>query len=98
MACNCVNDLEKQYEAHIKTQLKIEEVDSDFKAEFVGRVFTFSRSGRSIDSSPLALKFATEYRRKKGDGTPYKNLTKEENLVTIKFCPFCGVEHKGVEE
>ncbi len=79
--CNCFDDVLKKVEDSIKCKNELE-VKWQNKMYYLGE-------GNHI---PVSLKIQSEWRQTKVNGQPYRNKTKEEVNVKMKFCPMCGVE------
>ena len=78
--CNCLKRVLKELEPKLKPKEEVLE----FKIGWKGQVLRFD------GGCPVGLYVESEYRSVKVNGTPYKNMTKNENFVAMSFCPFCG--------
>ena len=83
--CNCNDEMESKIKDKILESL---EPHSEFDCNWDGKVFRFD--GKNGD---VMLKLNYEYRGIKTNGEPKKNMTKSYVNISMKFCPFCGVEY-----
>ncbi|HDY7638927.1 TPA: hypothetical protein RQK07_003323 [Vibrio vulnificus] len=81
--CNCFSENLERIKEKVTAQLP--EGATDLSVEWEGYSFFFSG-----DHVPVNPRILIEYRKKKKDGTPAKNLTKDVVGMLCQYCPFCG--------
>ena len=86
--CNCLNTVLEKTEEKLKPSKKI----LDWKIYWKDQVFRFD------GGCGVGLRIAYEYRLLKKDGTPMKNLRKNDIFIAMSFCPFCGESLKEAKD
>ena len=83
--CNCNAQNLEVMKGHILKQLP---EHTEFDANWSHGVFRLD--GKSGD---VMMNMKYEYRKVKTNGTPAKNMSRSDINLTMKYCPFCGVEY-----
>lgn len=92
MSCNCFDETLDKVRDHIKKQ--IPDNAEDVSIEWANQVWLLSGG----DHSPVTPKVKVEYRAMKRDGTPKRNLTKDEVSILPTHCCYCGRKYVKKEE
>ena len=83
--CTCLEEIRKQIEEKKKNEIDTPFID--FESSWLNTNYMYPKMNAS-----LGMEISFKYRRIKRNGDEYKNLTKDEIMVTMNYCPLCGKE------
>jgi len=84
--CNCIKETTKTASKHI-----VEKIEKETNvAEWLNKGI-FDNVGYSPNGgSKIGMPFIVNYRRRKSNGEPEKNVTTKHTFIYPTYCPFCG--------
>jgi hypothetical protein len=88
--CNCLKEVSKKLEDHLKAKIKPEKVHSFDRIGFDNECFMLG--GNSLGTA-IGLPFHVEYFAKKKDGSRARNATKVKTNLFMSYCPMCGKKY-----